>query len=193
MQLCARHHAGRRWRFEDERRRTHGSRHAPGCLPTRWRARTHPPTHPPTRQMAPVLEEMLGCQILVTNFILGGSKGYDDGIWMSILKTPPATIYARAENCVSHCRRSLLPLTRGAHSGHPRPKTAGRLEAAFIGGRRRRRRCPSRPSLAHARTVVGGALWPRDGTLQVVQARAHGPVGGRACVVKADGETKQVG
>lgn len=31
--------------------------------------------HIPTRQMAPVAEEMLGCQILVANFILGGSKG----------------------------------------------------------------------------------------------------------------------
>jgi hypothetical protein len=40
--------------------------------------------------MAPVLDEMLGCQILVTNRILGGSKGYALGIWMSILKTPPS-------------------------------------------------------------------------------------------------------
>ena len=39
--------------------------------------------------MAPDWEEMLGCQILVTKRILGGSKGYEAGIWMSILKTPP--------------------------------------------------------------------------------------------------------
>lgn len=43
-----------------------------------------------TKQIAPVLDEILGCQILVTNFIFGGSKGYELGMMMSILKTPPS-------------------------------------------------------------------------------------------------------
>lgn len=46
-----------------------------------------------TRQMAPVEEEMLGCQILVLNFILGGSNGYEAGMLMSILNTPPVRIH----------------------------------------------------------------------------------------------------
>lgn len=37
-----------------------------------------------------MLDEILGCQILVTNFIFGGSKGYELGMMMSILKTPPS-------------------------------------------------------------------------------------------------------
>jgi hypothetical protein len=33
-----------------------------------------------SRQIAPVFEEMFGCQILVVNLIFGGSKGYAVGI-----------------------------------------------------------------------------------------------------------------
>ena len=43
-----------------------------------------------TRQIAPVWLLILGCQILVVNFIIGGSNGYWSGIEMSISKTPPS-------------------------------------------------------------------------------------------------------
>ena len=43
-----------------------------------------------TRQIAPVWEDILGCQILVLNFILGGSKGYCLGIRISISNIPPS-------------------------------------------------------------------------------------------------------
>ena len=38
-----------------------------------------------SRQMAPVAEEMLGCQILVSNFIWGSGKGYLRGVVWVIL------------------------------------------------------------------------------------------------------------
>lgn len=39
--------------------------------------------------MAPVWDEILGCHILVSNFILGGLYGYYGGNWISIWYTPP--------------------------------------------------------------------------------------------------------
>jgi hypothetical protein len=49
----------------------------------------HPQTQL-TKQIAPVWELIFGCQILVMNFIFGGSKGYSFGIRMSTSKTPPS-------------------------------------------------------------------------------------------------------
>ena len=43
-----------------------------------------------TKQIAPVCELTLGCQILVMNLILGGSNGYSLLISMSTSKTPPS-------------------------------------------------------------------------------------------------------
>ena len=40
--------------------------------------------------MAPVWDDILGCQILVMNFIFGGSNGYCFGISMEISHTPPS-------------------------------------------------------------------------------------------------------
>lgn len=75
-------------RLSATRTKTHGPAGASIqlCVCTRCLARLR------TRQMAPVEEEMLGCQILVLNFILGGSKGYEAGTTMSILKTPPVCV-----------------------------------------------------------------------------------------------------
>jgi len=42
-----------------------------------------------SRQMAPVCEDMLGCHILVSNFIFGGLYGYSGGRLISTWKTPP--------------------------------------------------------------------------------------------------------
>uniref|UniRef100_A0A2M4D8K7 Putative secreted protein n=1 Tax=Anopheles darlingi TaxID=43151 RepID=A0A2M4D8K7_ANODA len=43
-----------------------------------------------SKQMAPVTEEMLGCQILVMNFTLGGLKGYVSGTFISSTNLPPS-------------------------------------------------------------------------------------------------------
>lgn len=42
-----------------------------------------------SRHMAPVWDEILGCHILVSNFIFGGLYGYSGGNRISIWKTPP--------------------------------------------------------------------------------------------------------
>lgn len=43
-----------------------------------------------SRHIAPVCDEILGCQILVSNFILGGLYGYYGGKVISTWKTPPS-------------------------------------------------------------------------------------------------------
>jgi len=43
-----------------------------------------------SKQIAPVTELMLGCQILVQNFTLGGLNGYVSGISILSLYFPPS-------------------------------------------------------------------------------------------------------
>jgi hypothetical protein len=42
-----------------------------------------------SKHIAPVWEEIFGCHILVSNFILGGLYGYSGGSVISIWKKPP--------------------------------------------------------------------------------------------------------
>lgn len=41
-----------------------------------------------SKQMAPVTDEMLGCQIFVRNLTFGGLKGYVSGTWISSKNVP---------------------------------------------------------------------------------------------------------
>lgn len=41
-----------------------------------------------SKQIAPVYDEILGCHILVSNYILGGLYGYSFGILISIWYLP---------------------------------------------------------------------------------------------------------
>jgi hypothetical protein len=99
---------------------------------------------------------------LVLNFILGGSKGYDEGMLMSILKTPPVYICA----CVHtgwRCWRSQAQAAGGLDPilSHSFPQ--------WLASDRTGLGCP-------VLTLVGRPVRPHDGPLQVVQAIAHRPV-----------------
>uniref|UniRef100_A0A1A9X066 Uncharacterized protein n=1 Tax=Glossina brevipalpis TaxID=37001 RepID=A0A1A9X066_9MUSC len=43
-----------------------------------------------SKQMAPVADDIFGCQILVTNRIFGGLKGYVSGTLISSINVPPS-------------------------------------------------------------------------------------------------------
>lgn len=104
---------------------------------------------------------MLGCQILVLNFILGGSKGYDEGMLMSILKTPPIWVCVRVHRAERSWLVSRVEVEESDWSGRRAERDPIRSHTMPFTPYDNRLACT-------VLTLVGRPVRPHDGPLQVV-------------------------